>query len=151
MKKTIQKQFFTEDLSKYGHFLEASDMNIQASIDTMQQEIDVHKKIGALIKKFQDRQDITNDDLQPLVETSCPDFVTMHAFEKLNESLITSLDSFFDAPVEDTVFDCSKMKCETCWHNYINQMGRLLNQSFVDVKLYDPMGDEDDDDPDPET
>jgi hypothetical protein len=64
MAKTIQKQFFTEDLSKYKHFLEASDVNIEASIATMRQEVDVHNKIIALINRYQtegtaDKKDLT--------------------------------------------------------------------------------------------
>lgn len=149
MAKTIQKQFFTEDLTKYGHFLEASDVNIQASISTMQQEIDVHRKICGLIQKYKAGEPVGRDDLQILVQTTCPDFVTLNAFEKLNSGTALSLDDLFNTPAEDIVIDCSKTKCETCWKNYINQMARLLNQSFVDVKLYDPTED-DDGNPDPE-
>lgn len=150
MTRTIQKPIFTEDLSKYGHFLEASDVNIQASISTMQKEIDVHKKINTIIKKYNTGKQFDKQDLTDLVQSSCPDFVTMNAFEKLNSNLISSLDDLFNTPAEEVILDCSRTKCETCWKNYINQMARLLNQSFVDIKLYDLTTEDDDGDTDPE-
>ena len=150
MAKTIRKPFFTEDLTKYRHFLEASDVNIQASIATMQQEIDAHKKICALIEKYQTEQSVGKEDMAQLVQSGCPDFITLNAFEKLNGGMVGSLEELFDMPTEEAILDCSQMKCETCWKNYLNQMARLLNQSFVDIKLYDPSEDDDDGDTDPE-
>ena len=149
MAKTIKKQIFTEDLSKYRHFLEASDVNIKASIQTMQQEIYMHKKICALIKKYQKTGEATKDDFQALSCISCPDFITLNTFEKLNAGAVQSFDELFDMPAEEVVMDCSKTKCEVCWKNYINQMARCLNQSFVDIKLYEKKED-DDGDPDSE-
>ena len=149
MAKTIQKQIFTEDLSKYGRFLEASDVNIQASIATMQQEIDMHKKICRIIEKYETARQVDKQDFDALVSSGCPDFVTLNAFEKLNGGTAASLDELFDMPTEEIVLDCSATKCETCWKNYINQMARLLNNSFIDVKLYETE-DKNDGNPDPE-
>ena len=149
MAKTIQKQFFTEDLSKYMHFLKASDVNIAASIATMQQEIDVHQKIIDLIKRHQSGETIDKKSLTELAKISCPDFVTLNAFEKINSDVYASIDDLFNTPAEEIVLDCSKMTCEICWKNYINQIARLLNQSFIDVKLYDPTGDNDHGNQDP--
>ena len=144
MAKSIQKQFFTEDLSKYKCFLEASDVNIKASIATMQQEIDVHKKICALIQKYKTEKHVDPEDIAGLVKTSCPDFVTLNTFEKLNGNPVESLDELLEMPTEEIVMDCSKTRCEICWKNYINQMARLLNRSFVEVKYYEPTEDKDD-------
>jgi len=142
MAKTIQKHFFTEDLSKYKSFLEACDVNIQASISTMQQEINVHKKICALIQKYNTEKNVTQEDMASLVKDSCPDFVTLSAFDKLSTGTIESVDELFEMPGEEVVFDCSNTKCETCWKNYINQIAKLLNQGFVDIKLYEPTEDD---------
>lgn len=142
MAKTIQKQFFTEDLSKYKHFLEASDVNIGASIATMQQEIDVHNKIIALIEQYQAQGTADKKDLTELARTSCPDFVTLNTFEKINSDFYASVEDLFNASAEEVVMDCSKTTCEICWKNYINQIARLLNQSMIDVKLYDPNEDD---------
>ena len=150
MAKTIQKHFFTEDLSKYKHFLRASDVNIAASIATMQQEIDVHQKIIALIERYQTEKTADKKDLTELAAVSCPDFVTLNAFEKMNSNAYSSIDDLFNVPAEEIVLDCSKTTCELCWKNYINQIARLLNQSFIDVKLYDPTED-DHGNQDPET
>lgn len=150
MAKTIQKPIFTEDLSKYGRFLEASDVNIQASIETMQKEIETHRKICRIIRKYQLEKRVEKEDVFELVRSGCPDFVTLNAFEKLNGSQFNSLDELFDTPAEDIILDCSQTKCETCWKNYLNQMGRLLNQSFVDIKLYESNKEDNDGDPDPE-
>lgn len=150
MARTIQKPIFTEDLSKYGRFLEASDVNIQASIDTMQREIDTHRKICRIIQTYQLEKRVEKEDVAELVKDGCPDFVTLNAFEKLNENQFGSLDELFNVPAEKIVLDCSQTKCETCWKNYLNQMARLLNQSFVDIKLYEPGKEKKDGNPDTE-
>lgn len=142
MAKTFHKPIFTEDLSKYGAFLEASDVNIQASIQTMQQEIEMHQKICALIKQYETEGVASKDDFLSLSRISCPDFVTLNAFEKLSAGMASSLEELFEMPAEEVIVNCSKMKCDVCWKNYINQIARLLNMGFVDVKVYEK-GDDD--------
>ena len=138
----MNKPYFTEDLSNYMHFLEACNVNIAASIHTMQQEIDVHQKIIALIKRYQKGATAAKKDLTEITKICCPDFMAINALEKQNSDLYAS--------AEEIVLDCSKTTCEICWKNYINQTARILNRNFVDVKLYDPTEDDDHGNQDPE-
>ena len=138
MAKTIYKPIFTEDLDKYRRFLEASNVNLEASVETMQNEITAKKKICNLIKTYQETKTLPPDAIESLIQTTCPDFITLSAFEKLNDNIFTSVETALaETEAGEPVYDCSTITCETCWKNYINHMARLLNQSFIDVKMYD--------------
>ena len=144
MSKTLQKPIFTEDLDKYFRFLEASNVNLKVSAAAMQSEIKAKEQVCDLIRKYQDEKILSRPDLDAIIVTACPDFVTLSAFEKLNDCMFASVEAALaDAENGEPIYDCSSITCETCWKNYINHMARLLNKSFVDVKLYDK-GDEPD-------
>lgn len=142
MAKTLHKPIFTEDLNKYASFLEASDVNLEATITAMRKETQVHQQIRDIVKKYQEEKTVASEDFEALAKTSCPDFVTLNAFEKINDYAGNVESILRDSEAEESVFDCSGITCETCWKNYINHMARLLNQSYVDIKMYGP---EDDD------
>ena len=142
MGKTIRKQIFTEDTDKYCRFLSASDINLQASAAALQAEIATHKKIRDLIRLSRQNGHLDRERLTDLIGTSCPDFITMHAFQMFKGNIDTdTVDRcFVEAEQEAVLVNCAGTSCETCWKNYINQMSRLLNNSAVDIKSYDNPG-----------
>lgn len=142
MAKTIQKPIFTEDLAKYRHFLEAADINLEASISTIVKEIETHKRLRDLIDIYQKNKELDPEKMSSLIKGSCPDFVSLAAFENLDSA--TSIESIFaEAEASNAIFNCTSVSCETCWKNYINHMARLLNNSMLDIKSYDPEDDGD--------
>ena len=142
MGKTIRKQIFTEDTDKYCRFLSASDVNLQASSAALQAEIETHKKIRDLIQDCREMGRIDRDKLSSLVTASCPDFITMQAFQMFEDNIDneTVEKNFAAAEQESILVNCAGMSCETCWKNYINQMSKILNGSPVDIKQYDGQG-----------
>lgn len=139
MGKTIKKQIFTENTDKYCRFLSASDVNLQASVASIQAEIDTHQKIRELVNDCHQNGKIDREKLSTLIMASCPDFITMHAFQLFDDKIdCESIEKKFAVAEEESILiNCAGMSCETCWKNYINQMSRILNGSVIDIKSYD--------------
>lgn len=139
MGKTIKKQIFTENTDKYCRFLSASDVNLQASVASIQNEIDTHRKIRELVQNSEQARKLDHDKLSALITASCPDFITMHAFQLFGNKIdCESIEkNFATAEEESVLINCAGISCETCWKNYINQMSRMLNGSVIDIKSYD--------------
>ena len=137
MKKNITKQVFTEDLEKYYKFLCACDMNILTSMKSMRKEVDLHEKILNVLNIYMNTGEVTEQSLDDLIKTGCPDLGTLNTFIQLEEESINKKPSISISDKDDASYDCSRSSCRICWRNHINRIARTLNNSNISVKEYD--------------
>ena len=144
MKK--ENSIFTEDLTKYGSFLEATNEGLTRAIEDMQKQIDTRKRILKLIQKHMDTKTVSSRDLSTIAKMSCPDFHSIDTLINLVKGFgIEPTASYLKESAYEKSIVCSGKSCAECWKNHINMTAHILNTAPVDIKNFTLGPDEDDD------
>lgn len=135
MKK--ENSIFTEDLSKYGAFLHATNNGLEKAIVDMKQQVEARKKIIKIIDKYNTTHTTSIRDLNSLAKLSCPDFHSL-------DNLIELIEGFGMEPTKTYIkesaykesINCAGKSCAECWKNYINTTAHILNTAPIDIKNF---------------
>ncbi len=143
MKK--ENSIFTEDLTKYGAFLHATNEGLTRAIEDMKQQIDARKRIIKIIEKYESTHTASMRDLSSLAKLSCPDFHSLDTLLELIEGFgIEPTASFLKEISYKKSINCADKTCPECWKAYINTTAHILNTAPVDIKNFTMDKDKDD-------
>lgn len=138
-KSNLKKEnsIFTEDLSKYGAFLHATNEGLEKAIIEMKQQIEARKKIIKIIEKYTETHTASTRDLNSLAKLSCPDFHSLDTLLDLIESFgIEPTSTYLKESSYKQSINCAGKSCAECWKNYINTTAHILNTAPVDIKNF---------------
>jgi hypothetical protein len=131
-----------DKFSRYLDFLDKETKSKEADIKLINREIEINKKIIALLNKRQNSIRVGIKEYEDLAKLSCPNTTIPEIFlldtkDFKTATIAQDLYGFSGSNFESNSLEytsCHERSCATCWKNYINRTIDAINKSPLRIK-----------------